>query len=446
MKTIIEALHPMNRCLLGEGYDNALEYLKHLVDLEVIEIPSGTELGTWIVPQEWIIKDAWVKFDGKKIIDYKKDPLSVVIGSAPFNGKVKLDEFLSHLNYEHGQFTGKLPDATPYVTNYYGDDWGVCMPKNKVVIPNKSKKAIKGVLNGKKKVIPMTLMGLKKGDYEVFIDTKKVPGKMKLGVHTIKGKSDREILLLAHLDHPYQSNDNLSGVACLIDVAKRIKCEHTIKIIFCPETIGSTAYALTQDTSKVDFAIAVDICGNDSDILVNKAFDREARINKVVHLAIHSAGETYRKGEFRSTIGSDESVFNDPEIGIPSIMISRHPFQEYHTSADTPDRINYDNIKKTATAIMKIIEIYESDYIPKRKFKGQLMRSRYGIQTENKQFNLAWDYMMYATDGKKYLSELCCDYGLLYDQTFESFNKLEDDGKISRVSDSGKVGKQEASE
>ena len=423
----------MNRYLLGEGYDNALEYLKHLVKLDIIEFPSGTEIGTWIIPDEWIIEDAWVKFKGKKIIDFKKDPLSVVIGSKSVNKKIDLAEFTEHLNYEHGEFTGELPDATPYVTNYYGDDWGFCMPKSKVVKPNKKKKAMEGVSQEGREIIPETVCGLPKGEYEVFIKSRKKPGSMKLGVHTIKGKSDKEILLFAHVDHPYQANDNLSGVACLVDLAKKIKCDHTVKIIFCPETVGSTAYALTQDISKVDFVVAVDICGNDGDILINKAYEKEDRINKVLHLAIHSFGKTYNKGEFRSTIGSDESVFNDPAIGIPGIMVSRHPYDEYHCSADTPDKINYENITETGELILKIIEIYEKDFVPVRKFQGQLMRSRYNIQTINKQFNLSWDYMVYGIDGKSSLAELCCDYGLLFDETYKHFINLEKDGKILRL-------------
>jgi len=77
----IEELFKFNRCLLGEGYNKALDYIKNTIGLDVIKIPSGTELGTWTVPDEWIVKDAWVKFKGKKIIDYKKNPLSLAIVS-----------------------------------------------------------------------------------------------------------------------------------------------------------------------------------------------------------------------------------------------------------------------------------------------------------------------------------------------------------------------------
>ncbi len=428
-KQIIETLYPMNRCLLGEGYDNALKYINHLIPLEILEFPSGTELGTWTVPDEWIVKDAWIKDPkGNKLVDYSKNPLSLVVGSEPIWAHMEVEELLKNLHYSK-----ENRDVTPYVFKYYDKDWGFCLPLNTIQKPNTEQ-----IPNGVKRedgtdFIPEYISALEDGDYEVKIETEYKPGVMKLGVHTIKGKTDREILLFAHLDHPYQANDNLSAVACLIDLATKIKSKYTIKIVFCPETIGSIAYATTQDLSKVEFMIAVDICGNDNPILLQKSFDPEHKINRVTHLAIHSFAESYKKGAFRNTIGSDEYAFNDPQIGVAGIMLSTHPYPEYHTDADTPDKINYAQIEKMGKVIMKIIDIWEKDFIPVRKFKGQLMRSKYGIETVNKQVNLSWDYFFYNIDGKRSLAELACDYGLDFDYCYNLMEKLIEDDKISRV-------------
>jgi aminopeptidase-like protein len=423
MKQIIETLYPMNASLLGEGYDNRLEYIKHLITLDVIEIPSGTKFGSWTVPDEWIVRDAWVKFNGEKVIDYQKQPLSLIVGSLPFHGKVDRLELTKHLSYHD-----ELVNATQYIYKFYERDWGFSVPKTQVREPTNE-------LEEGEKIKLKTKDKLEEGEYEVFIDTEYKPGLMKLGVHTIKGTSDREILLFAHLDHPFQANDNLSAVACLIDLANKIKCDHTIKIIFCPETIGSIGYVHTQDLSKVDFMIAIDICGNNNTLLLQKSYDAEARINRVAHLALQDFGNN-RKGQFRNLIGSDEYVFNDPQVGIPGILLSRHPYPEYHTSEDTPDKINYENIEETGKAIMKIIEIWEKDFIPVRNFKGPVMRSKYGLQTLNPQFNLSWDYFVYAIDGKRSLAELCCDHGLNFDYTLDKINLMEQDGQISRINPS----------
>lgn len=415
MKQIIEDLFPMNRCLLGEGYDNALKYINHLIPLDVLEFKSGTQVGTWTVPDEWVVHDAWVKKDGQPFVDYATNPLSLVVGSLPFRGKITLEELKHHLHYSDEQ-----PSAFPYEFKFYEKDWGVTIPKNRVY----------------KKEGDKTVEILEEGEYEVMIDTEYRPGVMKVATHTIKGKTDREILLFAHLDHPFQANDNLSGVAALIDLVKYIKPEmydHTIKLVFCPETIGSIAYATTQDLSKVDFVIALDAVGNahDGGVMLQKSFDTTQRINAVAALALRSAGG-YRQGAFRCGIGSDEYVFNDPKIGIPGIMFTSHPYDKYHTSFDTPEFIDYDMILRVQKAIIKIIEYYEKDFIPERNFEAPLFRSKYKIQSSGKAQNLAWDYFIYSMDGTKTFSELCLEYGLNFDLTYDHVERLVADGQISR--------------
>lgn len=433
MIKIIKELFKFNRTLLGEGCDNALEYLKHLIDLDIIEVDSGEELETWNVPDEWVIRDGWVKFKGKKIIDYKKNPLSIAVNSKPVHKKMKLEELKKHL-----YVSDEMPDKTPYEYLYYKDDWGVCLQKNKVLkklgceggtcmpeLKELDSEVGKVQVEGEKEKYKELL---KKGEYEVFIDSEFKPGKLKIGVHTIKGKTDREILLLAHLDHPNQANDNLSGVACLIDMAKRLKkqgFDHTIKLVFCPETIGSIAYGVLQDISKVDFVISVDAIGNDNTLLIQKAFDREAKINKAVHLAVHGKGVNYRKGEFRHLIGSDEYFFNDPEVGIPGIMLSRFPFKEYHTEADTPDIIDIKKIKEVQEVIIDTIDIMEKDFIPIRCFTGPLMRAKYGVQTPYKLLNRDMDYFFYDMDGKKSIMDLVVGSGMTFEYAYDLCVELE---------------------
>ena len=414
MKTIIEDLYKMNRCLLGEGIDNALLYINKLIPLDVTEYPSGTQLGTWTVPDEWIIKDGWVKFNGEKIVDYYKDPLSIVVGSLPFKGTVNLDEMKKHVYYSDEQ-----PSAHEYEAKYYKKDWGVSIPKIKIYKKEKEE----------------TVCIMEEGEYEVFIDTEYRPGTMKVATHTIKGKTDKEVLLFAHLDGPYQANNNLSGVAALIELVKYIKpeqYEHTIKLVFCPATIGSIAYAQTQDISKVDFMIAVDAIGNkhDGGPMLQWSFDKTTRINVIAALALRSMG-SYRQGQFRSSVGSDEYVFNDPKIGIPGIMLTSHPYDKYHTSYDTPEFIDYDMMTHVQKAIIKTIEYYEKDFIPERKFTGPLFRSKYGIQSTGKPQNLAWDYFIYAMDGTRTFSSLCLEFGLNFELAYDHIQRLITDGQIS---------------
>jgi aminopeptidase-like protein len=424
MKEIIEQLFKFDRYLLGAGYSNALKFINHLIPLDILSIDSGAKLETWTVPDEWVIKDAWIKNEaGEKVLDYSKNPLSVVVGSLPVQSFVSLEELKKHLHYSDDK-----PDATPYVFKFYDKDWGFCLPKNQFKEANLSTEPLAGVkMQDGKEFVPKFKDKWPDERYEVFIDSEYRPGKIEIGIHTIKGQSDREILLFAHLDHAFQANDNLSGVACLIDFAMKVKSKHTIKIIFCPETIGSIGYALREDLSKVECMIALDICGNDGPILLQRSL-MESRINAAAHLAIHSLGQTYNVGKFRNVIGSDEYVFNDPEINIPGIMLSRFPYPEYHTSEDTPDKIKYEKIEEMQKILLKIIEIYDNDYYPVKGFKGPLMRSKYGIQSPNPQVNLSLDYLVYKMTGEKSVAELAADYGLAWEFVYKLLEKMKSDG------------------
>lgn len=439
----IKELFKLERHLLGEGYDKALQYIHGFVPLDIINVPSGTQFETWEVPQEWIVKEAWVKFNGEKIIDYQKNPLSLMVGSMPFKGTVNRDELKAHLYWSDDR-----PKAFSYVTQLYGhtkDSWGFSLPKERITRKATKEECeggvcypefgVKAVVEGQEDKAQYIDL-LPEGEYEVFIDAEFKPGVMKIGVHTIPGKSDREILLFAHLDHAWQANDNLSAVAALMDMAEELKArgyEHTIKLVFCPETIGSIAYAFGQDISKVDFMMALDIVGNDHTLLIQKAFDRFNRLNYVVHLALQDEAISSRKGEFRYELGSDEYVFNDPLIGIPGVFISRNPYPEYHTSEDTPDIIKEEKVKETQSFILKTIDIYEKDFIPERKFKGPLRRSKYDLQTPYQMINRGLDYLVYDIDGKKYLSEILLPLEIGFDWGYKFISKLEENNEIIRV-------------
>ena len=446
MLQIIKDLLPFGATLLGEGFHRGLEYINKIIPLEIIKVPSGTKLETWTVPDEWVVREAWVKFNGKKILDYKTNPLCLMVYSQPVHEVLDLADFKKHLT------PSEEINVTAYHYSFYEPKWGFSMPKDQMWRKVSSGKPIEE----KNEMMEITQENvskyedlLKEGDYEVFIDTEFKPGNLEIGVHTIPGvwertdpkkkDKDREILLFAHLDHPYQANDNLSGVACLVDLAKQIQCNHRVKIIFCAETIGSIAYAFTQDISKVDFVIALDCVGNDNTLLVQKAWDKEARINFAIDFAIKGQGIGYRKGEFRYLIGSDEYVFNDPKINIPGIMISRWPYKEYHTDNDTIEVVKEDKLKEIQQVILKTIEVYEKDFIPVRNFKGPLMRSKYKVQYPDKSINRSLDYLIYEIDGIRWLSRIVIGSGIQFDLAYKLLILLKQNGLIGVNSSEGKI-------
>ena len=423
---LIKDLWNTNRAIISPGYDSALKYIGQLIDLDIIEVPSGTKCWTWTVPQQWSLKDGWIKHNGKKVVDFKKDPMSIMTGSLPINKKVKLAELQKHLHTIQDK-----PEVIPHIHNYYNKDWGFCIPFKKL------KK-----FDGK--------------EYEVFIDSEYKDGKLKIGEHLIKGKSDREILIVVHLDHPYQANDGLSQVAMAVDMAHRIKgkFDHTIKILFVPETIGSIAYCWYLDDINmlgyIDFVITADIVGNDGSIILQRDYDRNRKLNQAAWLALKECNmksgkqATPQMTEWRAIIGADEYVFSDPLIDIPAVFFTKYQpntpmndeegYPEYHTNKDIPEIVKAENIEEVRDVIIRTIEIMEQDWIPKRNFKGPLCRSKYDMQTFSKESNRQLDYLIYSIDGKQSIAELAVMNRLDFNYTNDLITKLKKDGQVSESS------------
>jgi len=396
---MLNELFKLNRALVGSGFDQALQVIKkELPEMKIHRFNTGDDYGTWTIPYSWEVKDFYIKKDGKKLKD-----IQLVCGSLPIDKKVSLKELKKHLFYDPERM-----NAIPYVYKYYEKDWGLTTTGSNYV-------------------------SLKEGEYEVLIDSELSYGTLKIGEYIIPG-DEREILIMVHLDHPYQANDNLSGVDVAVRLAKGLKCKHTVRIVFVPETIGSIVYAYTQDLSKIEFGITLDMVGNDNTILMQQTFAEIEKINKAGTMAMSILSpQTYRKAPFRAPLGADEYVFNDPLVGVPTILFSRSPYKEYHSNLDTLDIIKEDKILETVEIVKKTIKIIESDWTPKREFKGPLMRSRYGVQQLSKEENRKYDYFFYLMDGNRTLLDLCYACQLNYDTMSKLLNKIKKNGFIKSV-------------
>ena len=76
---IIRDLYPICRSITGNGVRQTLERLSEIVAIDVHEVPSGTRVFDWVVPDEWNIRDAWVKdARGERIIDFRRHNLHVL--------------------------------------------------------------------------------------------------------------------------------------------------------------------------------------------------------------------------------------------------------------------------------------------------------------------------------------------------------------------------------
>ncbi|UCB56966.1 MAG: DUF4910 domain-containing protein [Candidatus Omnitrophota bacterium] len=412
MKNIISDLWFEKRNIVSEGFDDSLRYISKLLPMSIIEIPTGTECWSWTVPPKWSLKEGWIRRGNKVYLDYADHPLHIMAYSEPVKKKVRKEELLSHIDtYSH------RPSAIPFGYSYYEKKWGFCIQNNK-------------------------LADFREDSYEICIDSKFSPGRLKIGELVLPGKLKDEIVLIAHLCHPCMANDNLSGVAVLIatflELAKSDSHKYTYRLLLVPETIGSIAYLSRNEhlIKNMKYGIVIDCVGHNDILSLQHSKQADTELDYCASYVLKNEALMFREGAINKVCVSDEVVFNGPGVNIPTISLSRFkfwdegawPYPEYHSSDDTPDIIVQENLSKTKEVILKILEIMDSNFVPKRTFKGPLFLSKYGLWVDwrkNRKLNSALNDVMFSLEGNKSALEIAKELDISYTELYAWLNKLE---------------------
>ena len=336
-----DRLWPITRSLTGNGNRETLKILSEIIDLDIQEIPSGTQCFDWNVPAEWNIKEAWIKDSkGKIIINFSINNLHILGYSEPFQGKLSYPELKSHLYSLPEQ-----PELIPYLTSYYKRRWGFCLSHNQLLELDKDE------------------------EYDVFIDSSlNNNGSMTIGEAVIKGQSEKEILFSTYICHPSLASNELSGplISAFIysNLKEQKKLKYTYRFIFVPETIGSI-YSLSVKgehwKNNLQAGFVITCIGDDGKFTYKKSRRGNSLPDRVVEMILSQTENDFNIVDFFPG-GSDERQYCSPGFNLPvgSLMRTMYgKYPEYHTSADNKDFISFEAMEKSVLKYLEIIEVLE---------------------------------------------------------------------------------------
>jgi aminopeptidase-like protein len=345
MHALVRELYPICRSITGRGVRDTLGILRRTMPLQLTEVPTGTRVLDWTVPKEWNIRDAWIAdASGRRVVDFRDCNLHVVSYSVPVRRRMSLAELRPHLHTLPDQ-----PGLVPYRTSYYDESWGFCLSHDR-------------------------LQSLAEGEYEVCIDSSLEPGHLTYGEVVLPGRSEDEVLISTHVCHPSLCDDNLSGIAASVflarHLAERENRRYTYRFLYAPGTIGAITWLARNRAglSRVRHGLTLTCLGDGHPFTYKKTIGAEAEIDQAVAYVLARRGAPHEVVAYHP-YGYDERQFNSPGFRMPvgSLMRGRHgQFPEYHTSADDPAFVSPERLAESWGVCRDVVELLEGN----RRFRS----------------------------------------------------------------------------
>jgi aminopeptidase-like protein len=388
-------LYPICRSISGAGVRQTLALIRERIPLTVHEVPSGTRVYDWEIPQEWNIEDAAVIApDGRRVIDFQAHNLHIVSYSEPVQATLTLGELSPRLHVRPDR-----PEWIPYRTSYYQRSWGFCLRARERA-------------------------QFTDGRYRVEIKSSLARGALTYGELAIPGRTREEVLFFTHVCHPSLANDNTSGMAVATELATWIAGaprRYTYRFVFAPGTIGSLTWLKRNESrlGRVRHGLVLGLLGDPGALTYKRSRDEGREIDDIAAYVLAGQGSVIPFSPY----GYDERQLCSPGFDLPVGRLTRSPngdYPEYHTSADDLSLITPDALAQSLGCCRQIVEVLEANaYYINRKPKGEprlgkrgLYRSLGGSGPQEREHAMLW--LLNQSDGRHSLVQIARRSGLAF--------------------------------
>ena len=412
-------LFPICRSIMGDGVRQTFDILRrYMPDMTLHEVPTGTKVFDWTIPNEWTIREAYIENEsGEHIVDMKVNNLHVMGYSTPVDEWMDLADLREHIYTLKDQ-----PDLIPYCTSYYKERWGFCMSED-------------------------LLSQLPEGRYHAYIDSELKPGSLTYGELLIPGESSEEIFFSSYICHPSMANNECSGPVVLSKLAQYLQSQphrrYSYRIVLLPETIGAITYiSKNLDVMKKNIIAGFNVTcvGDDRTYSIVHSRYANTLADKVLMNVIKGQDPDFCEYSYLER-GSDERQYQAPGVDIPLVCFCRskyHVYPEYHTSGDNLDIISPDGLAGSLEVLIKCTQALENNYRYKIKCLCEPQLGKRGLMptTSNKESYkdtlILKDISAYA-DGTNDIFELSDCIGHCVSDMLPTLRKMVDAGLLEAV-------------
>jgi len=416
MISLVQEIFPLPRMINSPGMDRAFDIVKRELPAAVIhEFPSGSECGDWIVPESWQVIEGQMKdSSGKIVASIDENLLFVAPYSEPVEGWFTKEDIRKHLRTRPDRANAfALEHRNAY--NYKLVDWGITLPHNRWI-------------------------DLPEGRYHIHVEVERKPSTMKLAEYFLEGLRTETICICAHVDE--LCNDDLSGCVVAIELMRKIARQpnhtYSYQMLLAPEMFGPIFF-IHNNPGRIRDIVGVlnlETVGAGREWCLKKALKGGHRLEDTLRSALQKAQLPFREIDFFEGYGNDERVFAWPTRGIPGVSIQRFPFDQYHTSDDTPEIVDKNYLQQALTLCGYFVDILENDYVPEYTQPIQPWLTKRGLYYEsidnvedNHKFN---NLTLFNINGKNSVIDLAQKSGLTFFQIYEYVEKFADQGLIRK--------------
>ena len=414
-------LYPIARSLTGDGVRATLARVGRELPIEVHEIPSGTAVLDWTIPDEWNLRRATLTApDGRVVADTLVHPLHVVGYSDPVDVRVDRDALEPHLFSLPDR-----PDAIPYRTSYYNRTWGFCLTQR----------------------VHDTLGP---GIYHARIDATLEPGSLSYGELLIPGEGDQEILLSTHVCHPRMANDNASGIAVLTEIGMRLLLRGPrrlgVRLLLIPGSLGAIAWLSTHRhvVPRITNGLVLTGLANRGPLHYKRSQRGDTQTDRAAIAVLRERGSDLATQVLDFTpYGYDERQFCSPGFDLAVGCLTRGvhgEYPEYHTSLDDLSFIDAASLADSVDAVDAVISMIDRDatYRNLAPF-GEPQLGRRGLYStiggvldaRSVEMGLLW--VLNQSDGTRSLIDIATRAGLPFDAIARAADALLAAGLLENV-------------